>query len=616
MPDPQQIDLSGGFIPKSGGGAPGGGIDLSGGYVPKSQPKAFQPPPADDTGVMASLKRTGSGLLSMPGKVFDAFTNSPANASEEAMQNTSPIPGVNLPSALNLGLRRLVADPMAAEHQKAQDLRAQAATQPDDQANNAYNGTNHLANMHDMASAVPVLGPLAAGIVNRFTGGGGVQQDKAGAVTDLATAVAAPEAGKRVFGAATSATAGKIGQSVKAVARPFAGAADTTLESLPVVGSVYKGVKTLRKMGDVPGQLKDIWNPQVGTKGVDVPGGVPPSGPNMPEPASPYRMSGDQIPDAQTVTPRQLIPPARQLNAVNPDPFTPAPAEPTPAPYSASGSQLTNPVTVTPREFIPPSRQLNAANPGDIDPMIIELNDKLRNSLNAGKQARAFPDPEILPPESAPGPGVPQNGAAPAIAVNDLNNPPSAGANPNPPRTFTPPEAPAAAKPSIETPANPDAYYGSTPPKNLVPQHQRQMGRFAAPPEQTPQTAQQRIFGNEEPTLPTDDDDLMSKLQKSVDLAKASKGGNGTAPQGGHAGNGVTSVEELNRSGTNYTVSKGGQVSYHGKSFAPESTPNGASHVTVLSDGSFRINAGQTLTPGQELALKNALKKLNRRPET
>lgn len=599
MPDPQQIDLSGGFIPKSGGGAPGGGIDLSGGYVPKSQPKAFQPPPADDTGVMASLKRTGSGLLSMPGKVFDAFTNSPANASEEAMQNTSPIPGVNLPSALNLGLRRLVADPMAAEHQKAQDLRAQAAMQPDDQANNVYNGTNHLANMHDMASAVPVLGPLAAGIVNRFTGGGGVQQDKAGAVTDLATAVAAPEAGKRVFGAATSATAGRIGQSVKAVARPFAGAADTTLESLPVVGSVYKGVKTLRKMGDVPGQLKDIWNPQVGTKGVDVPGGVPPSGPNMPDPS---------------------------------------------APYSASGSQLTNPVQVTPREFIPPARQLNAANPGDIDPMIIELTDELRNSLNAGKQARAFPEPQILPPESAAfRSGADNYKAAQKIAestgnvsVKDLQSKlkmpyaeagqaiermqheglidgsgrslKSQSANP---RTFTPPESPAAAKPSIETPANLDAYYGSTPPKNLVPQHQRQMGRFAAPPEPTPQTPQQRIFGNEEPSLPTDDDDLMSKLQKSVDLAKASKGGNGTqsAPQGGHAGNGVSSVEELNRSGTNYTVSKGGQVSYHGKSFAPESTPNGASHVTVLSDGSFRINAGQTLTPGQELALKNALKK-------
>lgn len=177
--------------------------------------------------------------------------------------------------------------------------------------------------------------------------------------------------------------------------------------------------------------------------------------------------------------------------------------------------------------------------------------------------------------------------------------------------------APAAVPPSIEVPPNPDAYYGHTPPENLVPTHQRQMARGITQAEPPPNPSQ--IF-TEEPKVPAPDEDLSGQLQKSIDMVQAAKAKRGITQsqnggsvavqeQGGHAGNGVTSVEELNRSGTNYTVSKGGQVSYHGKSFAPESTPNGSSHVTVLSDGSFRINAGQTLTPGQELALKNALKK-------
>lgn len=520
-----------------------------------------------------------------PKSLYHAFAD-PAQSGDE---DVSSAPWERGARAFN----RILVDPSLRTQEKAQ-----AATNPVQKAG------------YYAASAMPGSEWIAS--KGEQAGSGDIK----GAAIETATTLAAPyAAGKilRVAGPPAVRLAARgtnaILEKAPGVVGSAAGAALGQQFGHPGIGAAagYAVGRDILPRLRVPGEKFGLQ--KVGVPGVDTPGGVPPSGPNLPDPSSPYAMSGDQIPDAQTVTPRQLIPPARQLNAVNPDPFTPAPAEPNPAPYRVSGDNLVNPVTVTPREFIPPSRQLNAANPGDIDPMLIELNDQLRNSLNAGKQARAFPDPEILPPKSAPGPGVPPNGAAPAIAVSDFNNPPGAGATPNPPRTFTPPEAPAAAKPSIETPANPDAYYGSTPPKNLVPQHQRQMGRFAAPPEPTPQTAHQRIFGNEEPSLPADDDDLMSKLQKSVDLAKASKGGNGTAPQGGHAGNGVTSVEELNRSGTNYTVSKGGQVSYHGKSFAPESTPNGSSHVTVLSDGSFRINAGQTLTPGQELALKNALKK-------
>jgi hypothetical protein len=77
--------------------------------------------------------------------------------------------------------------------------------------------------------------------------------------------------------------------------------------------------------------------------------------------------------------------------------------------------------------------------------------------------------------------------------------------------------------------------------------------------------------------------------------------------QGGHAGGDVSSVEELSRPGANYVVSRSGQLTYHGKAFAPESTPAGSTHVTALPDGTFRVNAGQALTPVQQTALEKAV---------
>lgn len=109
-------------------------------------------------------------------------------------------------------------------------------------------------------------------------------------------------------------------------------------------------------------------------------------------------------------------------------------------------------------------------------------------------------------------------------------------------------------------------------------------------------------------------------LQKQIDQIQARKasvqstGVNdmASAPQGGHAGGGTVSVEELNRPGTNFVINKGNQVTYQGKSFAPESTPPGGAHVTVLPNGQFRVNAG-TLTPQQGLALKRTLFELSKK---
>lgn len=107
---------------------------------------------------------------------------------------------------------------------------------------------------------------------------------------------------------------------------------------------------------------------------------------------------------------------------------------------------------------------------------------------------------------------------------------------------------------------------------------------------------------------------LQQQLQARFEAARAAAESKANAVpvddlQGGHAGNGVTSVEELSRPGINYVVSKSGQLTYQGKAFAPESTPNGASHVTVLPDGSIRVNAGPQLNASQTGALRFALKK-------
>lgn len=128
--------------------------------------------------------------------------------------------------------------------------------------------------------------------------------------------------------------------------------------------------------------------------------------------------------------------------------------------------------------------------------------------------------------------------------------------------------------------------------------------------------ASPKQVAQEAANLQQEDEGLAATIQAQIDLIRAGKRGVSgasqaaevdTTPQGGHAGGGVSSVEELNRPGVNYVVSKGGNLTYQGKSFDPGSTPPGATHVTVLPNGQFRVNAGPQLTPGQGLALKRAM---------
>ena len=74
---------------------------------------------------------------------------------------------------------------------------------------------------------------------------------------------------------------------------------------------------------------------------------------------------------------------------------------------------------------------------------------------------------------------------------------------------------------------------------------------------------------------------------------------------------GSISAEEANRPGTNYLVKRDGSLTAQSKSYAPEETKPGQAHVTLMSNGDYRVNAGD-LTPQMEKGLRSGTKAKNR----
>ena len=381
------------------------------------------------------------------------------------------------------------------------------------------------------------------------------------------------------------------------------------------------------------------------------------------EPApAPYRLKGDQIVDATTATPKRVLGPERQLNAAPEDvsaqpargvtqgkaPYVPgAQMEPAPfltmhgaetgetaalmqlshtgrgvltkiaaarglkVPAAADSATLIQKIhaDMSPQEiqsFADAAKARaadRAASLEGVDPAIVADNKaiaqklyskademqaagespyKIRAWRTAGESIETRPTPvkDILGDTDALRTirGVDKKMAQ---HIQDVTAPEPQ--SPAPQRGFSqqqPPPAPEAPKPQIATEANTEnllrqslAQRGVTQPKAQA----AAAGVGKSPPGQAPVSS----------TPPA--------------------GGFSSARQGGHAGNTVSSVEELSRPGTNYVVSKSGQLTYHGKSFAPESIPNGATHVTALPDGTLRVNAGPQLSEAQEIALRRAL---------
>ena len=99
---------------------------------------------------------------------------------------------------------------------------------------------------------------------------------------------------------------------------------------------------------------------------------------------------------------------------------------------------------------------------------------------------------------------------------------------------------------------------------------------------------------------------VMDTINRDVNMPKAPQ-----APV--RTGNSPRSIsaEESNRPGTNYLVKQDGTLTAHSKQFAPEETKPGQAHVTVLSNGDYRVNEG-TLTPKMEKGLQSGTKAKNR----
>jgi hypothetical protein len=187
--------------------------------VVNNQP--VQPQQKPDTGVMASLKRTGSALVHAPGAIWDAFTKPPVDVQEE-IASRMPVNGQTLPPSIALGLHRLVIAPSVREWQKADEYQKQATGST--QAPGLKPGfdfgmgdtpqakAQHLANMHRLAAIFPLIGPIAGDITERYISG-----DRSGAVTDVLGNMVAPKimegAGKLGL-AAVNKVAGKVAPAV------------------------------------------------------------------------------------------------------------------------------------------------------------------------------------------------------------------------------------------------------------------------------------------------------------------------------------------------------------------------------------------------------------------
>jgi hypothetical protein len=142
-----------------------------------TQPTVGQP--LHNSSMWESVKNGISQIASMPSGIYHAFADDPRNAEEQQYVGNS-----KLDRNVGLGIHRIIAEPMMHEWDVAKQYDQKAAQNPND--NNAYNGPQHMANMHRIAAVVPILGPIAGGITDRYLNG-----DKTGAVTDLATNIVA-----------------------------------------------------------------------------------------------------------------------------------------------------------------------------------------------------------------------------------------------------------------------------------------------------------------------------------------------------------------------------------------------------------------------------------------
>lgn len=241
------------------------------------------PDPSKDTGLFTGIKRGVTNLVHLPGAIYDAFSKPPQDFTEE-MISRMPIgpPGsqVQLPPSLALGFHRLITVPMANQAMQA-DAYQKAATGSTNVP--SVNGTDfggvetqqdklqHLANVHRLASMIPLAGPIAGDLVDRYLGWGSHEgyQDKSGAAGEALTMIAAPkvlEEAPGVIKAGTSAAlsgaaniAGQVtGAAAKTAARVAGKATGAAIKAgVPLTGDYLSGLGS-SLFGDVVDNAKSL----------------------------------------------------------------------------------------------------------------------------------------------------------------------------------------------------------------------------------------------------------------------------------------------------------------------------------------------------------------------
>lgn len=302
------IDLSSGLVPKSGG------INLSAGFVPKAE-RTFAPP---------------------SNRIADSLENA----------TISP-PETGIAASIDRFKNR-VRDFMGADHKPAGDVMGGMVLGPINAAHGAAISPDHpIRGAHEIISgvgqtaalplAVTMPGTMAYSAPSIIAGSGAREGLKALGVDDDWANIAGDAAG---------AYAGIKTLNPNAMKVPVRKIVQTGM----AINEGIPGLSRLNKLSEAPGKIRAIWSkPQ--PEGEATASG-PVEADNEPSP-SPYRMSGDQIQDPVTVTPRRVFQPKGLLTEGTSD--VPAPAEPSPAPYRSKGDQIPDATTVTPRRTFQPA---------------------------------------------------------------------------------------------------------------------------------------------------------------------------------------------------------------------------------------------------------------------
>lgn len=207
----------------------------------------------EDSGALAGIKRGLSNIISLPASLYHAFADEPTE--QEKASVPTGVPGV--PDRLGLAIDRLLIQPQVNTAAKAD----QETPQPGD---NNWNNATERAHMHKIGALIPVVGPIADNLAQRWLSG-----DKEGATAELATYMVAPKAvekGAQVapdVAAATIRTGAKTANVVldKAPTAVMAGAGAALGHATGIPGAGEVGAvagatlgRTLKGKLSVPGE--------------------------------------------------------------------------------------------------------------------------------------------------------------------------------------------------------------------------------------------------------------------------------------------------------------------------------------------------------------------------